>query len=91
MPEIAILAAAAVLSVIGTATLSATDGQPECSSAEELVKSMAVDDDDDHEADLVMSNQAATLDNFFAGRHFSVPDHMEKALARWSEGAELRP
>ena len=73
MPEMAILAAAAVLSVIGTATLSATDGQPECSSAEELVKTMAVDDDDDHEADLVMSNQAVTLDNFFAGRHSRFP------------------
>lgn len=34
---------------------------------------MAVDDDDDHEADLVMSNQAVTLDNFFAGRHSQFP------------------
>lgn len=89
MPEMTILAAA-VLFLAGAARLSATEGQPEHSAAEELLKTMAVDDDDDEdnddEADLVMSDEAVTVDNFFAGSHFSVPDHMEDALTRWSEG-----
>lgn len=89
MPEMAILAAAAVLSVIGTATLSAMEGPPENSVVEELLKRTADDDDEDDDddgADLVMSDETVTVANFFAGRHFSVPDHMEKALARWEAG-----
>lgn len=81
IPEMAILAAAAVLSIAGATMSGAAETLPETT-----VENEPAHDDVDDEGDLVMSNGAITLENFFAGRHFSVPDHMEKALARWNDG-----
>lgn len=83
MPEMAILAAAAVLSVIGTAAVSAMEGPPKRSVVDELLKTTVKTGG---ETGLVMSDETVTVANFFADRHSSVFDHMEEALARWDAG-----